>query len=81
MKMTKKKLLEKVSNMGLEDDVTITLMEDIDDSFNENESNDEYKEKYEELLEKYKNRFFNPDVVEKEEEELEEKEIIDITEI
>ena len=90
MKMSKEDLVKKVNDKVMDEDVKIELMEDITDSFEENTSNEdaqrikELEEKYETLLEKYKERFLkgNDEVIEEDEdEEVEEKEVVDIKEI
>lgn len=90
MKMSKEDLVKKVNDKVMDEDVKIELMEDITDSFDENTSIEdsqrvtELEEKYKILQEKYKERFLNGEEKKdnkKEDEELEEKEIIDIKEI
>lgn len=93
-KFTAEEINGRINDLEIDEDVKISLMEDITDSFevnNENELNelkselDSTKEKYEDLQEKYKERFLNP-VEFKEEKvddkkDLDEKIIIDIREI
>lgn len=90
MKMSKEDLVKKVNDKVMDEDVKIELMEDITDSFDENTSIEdsqrvtELEEKYKILQEKYKERFLKGEEKKdnkKEDEELEEKEIIDIKEI
>lgn len=91
MKMSKEDLIAKVNDKVMDEDVKIELMEDITDSFSENETNEEDKqrvkeleEKYKTLQEKYKERFLQgKEIEEKEDVEdgLEEKEVIDVKEI
>lgn len=92
MKMSKEDLIAKVNDKVMDEDVKIELMEDITDSFTENETNEEDKqrveeleEKYKTLQEKYKERFLQGTEIKKEEKNeddgLEEKEVIDIKEI
>ena len=83
----------RINELELDDDVKISLMEDITDSITPEESEElnslkaeveKTKAEYEELKEKYKSRFLK--AVESEEkedvdEDLEEKEVIDIKEI
>lgn len=93
-KFTAEEINGRINDLEIDEDVKISLMEDITDSFevnNENELNelkselDSTKEKYEDLQEKYKERFLNP-VEFKEEKvddkkDLDEKIVIDIREI
>lgn len=83
----------RINELELDDDVKISLMEDITDSITPEESEEltslkaeveKTKADYEELKEKYKSRFLKAvESEEKEdvEEDLEEKEVIDIKEI
>lgn len=95
-KKSAKELSEYVNNLDLDDEVKIALMEDITDSVSPDESDEkirlqkeveDYKGKYESVVQKYKERFYSPEEVkdlkkEKEEfKELEEKEVIDIRSI
>ena len=89
-------LSSRINELELDDEVKISLMEDITDSVSPDESEElaslkaeleKAKADYEELKEKYKARFLNA-VEDKEEvkeevkdEDLEEKEVIDIKEI
>ena len=87
-KLTKEELIAKVNEkLADNSELAIELMEDITDSF-ENVDLSGYVEKvvYEELLQKYKDRFLNPEEVKeeiKEEEVIEEPEekVIDVQEI
>lgn len=91
MKMSKEDLIAKVNDKVMDEDVKIELMEDITDSFTENETSEEdetrvkeLEEKYKTLLEKYKQRFLQGKEIEKKEDEddgLEEKKVIDVKEI
>ena len=91
MKLSKEELIEKVNGLSIDDEVKISLLEDISDSFEvvepDNSELEEVKSKYEELKTKYKERFLkgseeNEDSEEKEEsEELKEEEVIDVKEI
>lgn len=89
-------LSSRINELELDDEVKISLMEDITDSVSPDESEElaalkseleKAKADYEELKEKYKARFLNAvkeDEEVKEEvkdEDLEEKEVIDIKEI
>lgn len=77
----KKKIVEIVSN----DEESVKLLEIVEDTYKEPEEPvDEFKGKYEELLQKYKERFLESETKVEEpekEDEIEEKEIIDIKEI
>lgn len=90
MKLSKEELIEKINGLAIEDEIKISLLEDITDSMEivepDNTELEEIKTKYEELKTKYKERFLkgteetNED--EKEDtEELKEEEVIDIKEI
>ena len=61
MKLSKEELKQKINNLAVDDDVKITLLEDVEDSFETTEDNSEeltaLQTKYEELKEKYKSRF------------------------
>ncbi len=73
-KLSKEELIAKV-NEKLSDnsELAVELMEDITDSIEDAPLTNEYEAKYNELLEKYKQRFISP---EKAEEELKE-EVVD----
>lgn len=81
-KMTKQELINKINEKeDISEDVKIELMEDITDSFEVVEDT-EYKEKYEEIKRKYKERFLDSSKKEEEiKENFEEKKEIDIKEI
>ena len=89
MKKSKEEILKTINESEIADDLKISLMEDITDSFEVEETADgeDYKAKYEELSKKYKERFFEPKVDKKETEketeteDKEDKEIIDVKEI
>lgn len=89
MKKSKEEILKTINESEIADDLKISLMEDITDSFEVEETTDgeDYKAKYEELSKKYKERFFEPKVDKKETEkeseteDKEDKEIIDVKEI
>lgn len=88
MKLSKDELISKINGLEIDDNVKIELMEDVTDSFEISETDntelEEIKTKYEELKTKYKERFLKGDETkeeEKDDEELEEKEIIDVKEI
>lgn len=95
MKLSKEELIEKINSLGIDDEIKISLMEDISDSVEaktepDNTELEELKAKYEELKEKYKARFLEGSEEEKkdeeekedeESEELKEEEVIDVKEI
>lgn len=92
MKLSKEELIKKVNEKVMDEDVKIELMEDITDSFEvseepkEDERVKELEEKYNSLMEKYKERFLNGSKEETKEEEkedegLKEEEVIDVKEI
>ena len=89
-------LSSRINDLELDDEVKISLMEDITDSISPDESEElsslkveieKVKTEYEDLKQKYKERFLKAAEVEevkkevKEDEDLEEKEVIDIKEI
>lgn len=87
-KYSAEELSSRVNELDLDDEVKISLMEDITDSVSPDESEElaGIKADYEELKEKYKARFLK--AVEDEEvknevedEDLEEKEVIDVKEL
>lgn len=85
MKLSKDELKQKINDLSVDDDVKITLLEDVEDSFETTEDNgEELKElqtKYDELKEKYKNRFLTGKDEKKDEEGkedgLDEQEIVE----
>lgn len=95
MKLSKEELSAKINDLDIDEEIKVSLMEDIADSIEggvEAEDNGELEElkiKYESLREKYKERFLkgNDETEEKEEEEkedddeLKEEEVIDVKEI
>ena len=90
MKLSKEELKAKVNEIVTDNEVAIALLEDIEDSMESGEVDttkiDELQAKLDDLQEKYKQRFLNGSNEEKpeekpENEELEEKEIIDVKEI
>ena len=82
MKLSKEELLKKVNEMEIEEEKKVELIEDISDSMEVVEKTDDgYKEKYDELLIKYKERFFEPKADDKEEVEEDDEKIIDVKEI
>ena len=90
MKLSKEELKQKINDLAVDDDVKITLLEDVEDSFETTEDNSEelkaLQTKYEELKEKYKSRFLtgkeeDKKEDDKKEEELEEQEIVEETDI
>lgn len=93
MKLSKEELSAKINDLEIDEEIKVSLMEDIADSIEGTETTDngEYEElkiKYESLLEKYKERFLKGEEVEEEkkddeteEDELKEEEVIDVKEI
>ena len=85
MKLSKDELKQKINDLSVDDDVKITLLEDVEDSFETTEDNGEelteLQTKYDELKEKYKNRFLTGKDEKKDEEEkedgLNEQEIVE----
>ena len=92
-KYSAEELSSRINELELDDDVKISLMEDITDSVSPDESEElagiraeleKAKADYEELKEKYKARFLKAVESEEEkevEEDLEEKEVIDVKEL
>lgn len=71
MKLTLDEFKKKVDDYDIDEDIKVTLLEDLDDSFSNNEREDvSYKDKYIEMRERYKKRFL-------ESEEIEDTELID----
>lgn len=95
MKLSKEELSAKINDLDIDEEIKVSLMEDIADSIevsSESEDNGELEElkiKYESLRGKYKERFLkgNDETEEKEDEEkedddeLKEEEVIDVKEI
>jgi hypothetical protein len=95
MKLSKEELKKKIDEVVQDDEVKISLLEDIEDSIDvadesekvEKSAYDELKTKYEEIKQKYKDRFLKGEEPEEkedeetEDEELKEEEVIDIKEI
>ena len=92
MKLSKEELKQKVNEIVTDNEIAIQLLEDIEDSMDVGEVDttkiDELQAKFDDLQEKYKQRFLKgddkkdaEDKKEEVDEELEEKEVIDIKEI
>ena len=94
MKLSKEELSAKINELDIDEEVKISLLEDIADSVDveaepqENGELEELKIKYESLREKYKERFLKgsdeteeKEDEEKEDDELKEEEVIDVKEI
>lgn len=93
MKLSKEELKKKIDEVIEDDDLKISLLEDIEDSVDvpdetekvEKRAYDELKSEYDELKEKYKNRFLTSEEVKEEvtEEDVgeEKEEVIDVEEI
>lgn len=84
-KLTKEELIKKINEKLADNgELAVELMEDITDSFEDIDLSG-YVEKviYDELLQKYKDRFINPEEVKEEvkDEEIKEEEVIDVTDI
>lgn len=89
-KLTKEELIRKISEKVEDNELQVELMEDITDSFGEEidiSELDELKNKYDDLMEKYRSRFLEVKEVKEEldesseEEEMKEEEVIDVKEI
>lgn len=92
MKLSKEELKAKINEVVTDEDLKISLLEDIEDSVDvaddtekvERSAYDELEIKYNELKEKYKERFLSSDTKEEEKEEteeLKEDDTIDVKEI
>lgn len=93
MKLSKEELKKKIDEVIEDDDLKISLLEDIEDSVDvqdetekvDKSAYDQLKTEYDELKEKYKNRFLTSDEVKEEvtEEDVgeEKEEVIDVEEI
>lgn len=66
MKLTLEEFKEKVNDYDIDEDIKVTLLEDLTDSFSDLESCDniKYKEKYIEMRERYKRRFLDSEEIE-----------------
>lgn len=66
MKLTLEEFKEKVNDYDIDEDIKVTLLEDLTDSFSDLESGDniKYKEKYIEMRERYKRRFLDSEEIE-----------------
>lgn len=66
MKLTLEEFKEKVNDYDIDEDIKVTLLEDLTDSFSDLESGDDikYKEKYIEMRERYKRRFLDSEEIE-----------------
>lgn len=65
MKLTLEEFKEKVNDYDIDEDIKVTLLEDLSDSFSDLESGDniKYKEKYIEMRERYKRRFLDSEEI------------------
>lgn len=95
MKLSKEELKKKIDEVVQDDEIKISLLEDIEDSMEvsdesekvEKSAYDEVVAKYEEIKQKYKDRFLKGEEPEEkedeetEDEELKEEEVIDVKEI
>lgn len=93
-KFSAEELSERIDGLDIEDEIKIALMEDITDSVSPDESEEltslkaeleDLKTKYEDVKAKYKERFLkaveSDDKEDEVEEELEEKEVVNVTDI
>ena len=93
-KVSREELSSRINDLEIDDDVKISLMEDITDSISPDESEEltrlktemeDLKGKYEDVKAKYKERFYtateSPIKEDFKEEELEEKKVVDVKEI
>lgn len=95
-KLTKEELINRINDLPLDDEMKISLMEDVTDSVEGEvisaeervkiDGYDDIKFKYEDLVRKYKERFTSgvtekEDIIEDAGDDLEEKEVIDVKEI
>ena len=66
MKLTLEEFKEKVNDYDIDEDIKVSLLEDLTDSFSGLESGDDikYKEKYIEMRERYKRRFLDSEEIE-----------------
>lgn len=88
MKLTLEEFKEKVNDYDIDDDIKISILEDLSDSFTDDDNEDEYKLKYLELRERYKNRFLNSEDIEDTDDDIDvndddvdTKKIVDVREI
>lgn len=66
MKLTLEEFKEKVNNYDIDEDIKVTLLEDLTDSFIDLEKSGDdikYKEKYIEMRERYKRRFLDSEEI------------------
>lgn len=80
MKLSKDELISKINGLEIDDEVKISLLEDVTDSMEvaeevDNTELEELKAKYEELKTKYKERFLKGDEVATETEVVEKEEV------
>lgn len=92
-RLSKEELINRINDLPLEDEMKISLMEDVTDSVDGEvitaeekvkiDGYDDIKFKYEELVKKYKDRFVSSETetIIEEPKTVEEKEFIDIKEI
>lgn len=87
-KLTKEELLAKINErLADNSELAVELMEDVSDSMEDAPVTNEYEAKYNELLERYKQRFISPEVAEEELKEevvdapAEEEKVIDVEDI
>lgn len=80
MKLSKDELISKINGLEIDDEIKISLLEDVTDSMEvaeevDNTELEEVKAKYEELKTKYKERFLKGDEVATETEVVEKEEV------
>lgn len=64
MKLTLDEFKKKVDDYNIDEDIKVSLLEDLEDSFSKNESEDvSYKDKYLEMRERYKKRFLESEEI------------------
>lgn len=64
MKLTLDEFKKKVDDYDIDEDIKVILLEDLEDSFRNNESEDiSYKDKYLEMRERYKKRFLESEEI------------------
>ncbi len=92
-RLSKEELINRINDLPIEDEMKISLMEDVTDSVDGEvitaeekvkiDGYDDIKFKYEELVKKYKDRFISSETetIIEEPDTVEEKEFIDIKEI
>lgn len=87
-KLTKEELIAKINErLADNSELAVELMEDVTDSIEDAPVTNEYEAKYNELLERYKQRFISPEKAEEELKEevvdtpVEEEKVVDVEDI